>query len=144
MLTAKQAAALLGISARKSAEVDAYINSPEHLAWERSVLAGWKTGPTGYQLHQAERASKKTARRNATSGKRRAAKLQRTPAWSDQALILAVYERARELTEATGTEHHVDHIYPLQGRLVSGLHVDTNLQILTGPDNCRKNNRYEP
>jgi hypothetical protein len=75
--------------------------------------------------------------------KRRAAKLRRTPPWADMEAIKAVYEEARRLTRETGIDHHVDHEIPLQGELVSGLHVHNNLQILTGSENSRKKNRFE-
>lgn len=81
---------------------------------------------------------------NAIAARRRAAVLQRTPAWADQTKIESFYEKARLLTEQTGIEHHVDHIIPLQGKTVSGLHVDTNLQILSAADNRSKSNRFQP
>lgn len=73
--------------------------------------------------------------------KRQAAELQRVPLWADHAKIRAVYREALRITKATGISHHVDHIIPLQGKNVSGLHVENNLQILTATDNIRKNNR---
>lgn len=78
------------------------------------------------------------------SRKRQANKLQRTPRWADLGAIHAFYVEAARLTADTGVQHHVDHALPLQGRLVSGLHVETNLQILTGRENSRKKNRFEP
>jgi hypothetical protein len=139
MLKAAQAGAYLGISAKEAAEVEAEL--ARSLPWALAFAA--KVRGSGYVRHLAAALTKKVARRNANSAKRHAAKLRRTPPWADQALIRSVYEQARQLTESTGVEHHVDHIYPLQGRLVSGLHVHTNLQVLPGADNCRKNNRYE-
>ena len=75
--------------------------------------------------------------------KRRAAKIQRTPAWDPHAhLIIAKYQLAAMLTKASGIEHHVDHIIPLQGKKVSGLHVFSNLRVIPGSDNVKKSNKY--
>lgn len=77
------------------------------------------------------------------TSKRRTAKLTRTPPWADMDAIRAVYAEAQQLTASTGVPHHVDHIIPLQGKLVSGLHVHNNLQVLTGTENSSKHNRFE-
>ena len=77
------------------------------------------------------------------AGKRRTAKLQRTPPWADLEAIRLIYKEAARLECETGIAHHVDHFYPLQGYLVSGLHVETNLQILTAAENIRKSNDFE-
>lgn len=81
------------------------------------------------------------AKRNAWHAKRRAAKLKRTPSWLTQEhldQILVFYEEAQRLTEETGIKYSVDHILPLQGKTVSGLHVPWNLQVMTLSDNCSK------
>ena len=78
----------------------------------------------------------------ADKAKRRAAKLQRTVSWSNKKLIEGLYEQARKLSEAAGEPYHVDHIIPLQGELVSGLHVETNLQVLLAKDNLSKSNTF--
>ena len=73
--------------------------------------------------------------------RRRAAKIQATPAWlteSDLDEMRAIYSEAKRLTEETGILHHVDHIYPLRGKHVCGLHCPSNLQILTATENLRK------
>lgn len=78
--------------------------------------------------------------------KRRAKKLKATPSWltKDQiAEIEAIYSHARDCQVVTGEAYHVDHIVPLQGRNVCGLHVPWNLQVLPAEVNVRKNNRYE-
>lgn len=82
----------------------------------------------------------------AKTAKRHAAKLQATPKWltkSDYAMIEAFYVEARELTQATGIQYHVDHIIPLQGEGVRGLHVPWNLQVITAEENLRKYNKLE-
>lgn len=83
-----------------------------------------------------------TAKINAKAAKRRAAKLQRTlPGHEEE--ILAIYEKASE-RRANGEDVEVDHIIPLQGRLISGLHVPLNLAIVTMSENRAKYNSFEP
>lgn len=82
-------------------------------------------------------------KRAAYEGKRRAMQLQRTPKWDPHAhLIVAKYQLAAMLSKASGTPHHVDHIIPLQGRKVSGLHVFSNLRVIPGSDNVKKSNKF--
>ena len=86
-------------------------------------------------------------KRSAALAKRRAALIQRTPKWltrEDFESINFIYEMARALEVATGVPHHVDHEYPLQGVLVSGLHCPLNLQILTAEENVKKRNLWSP
>lgn len=73
-----------------------------------------------------------------------AAKLQRTPKWlseDDHWMIEQAYDIAVKRTKATGVMFHVDHIVPLQGAAVSGLHVPWNMQVITEVANKRKGNR---
>lgn len=69
------------------------------------------------------------------STKRKAAKLNRTPKWADKEAINFFYECCPKGC-------HVDHIIPLQGKNISGLHVETNLQWLPAIENLRKNNKF--
>ena len=82
----------------------------------------------------------------AYTAKHRAIKLQRTPVWIDKEelwLIKQAYELAALRTKVLGFKWHVDHIIPLQGKLVSGLHVPMNLQVIPEFDNISKSNQFE-
>jgi hypothetical protein len=76
------------------------------------------------------------------SNKRRATLLNATPLWADLDAIKRIYDECARVTLATGVEHHVDHIIPLQGTNVRGLHVESNLRIISGAENRSKSNRF--
>ena len=78
----------------------------------------------------------------AYSSRNRARRLLREPAWADRTKIRRVYELCRVITEGTGVQHQVDHVIPLVGELISGLHVHQNLQILTAEENTAKGNSW--
>jgi 5-methylcytosine-specific restriction endonuclease McrA len=67
---------------------------------------------------------------------------QATPKWANVSAIKEFYIGAQRLSKETGIPHEVNHIIPLQGKLVSGLHVPTNLQILTEKENQQKNAKF--
>lgn len=82
----------------------------------------------------------------AKAAKRKAAKLLRTPKWltiEQFKDIEKFYLHAQELKKNNSTKYHVDHIVPLQGKTVSGLHVPWNLQVLSESDNAKKNNSFD-
>ena len=78
---------------------------------------------------------------NACAAKYRASKLQATPKWANQFFIEEIYALAQLRMKLFGIRLHVDHIVPLQGKLVCGLHVENNLQIIPGKENEGKGNR---
>jgi hypothetical protein len=73
---------------------------------------------------------------NARSAKYRAAKIQASPLWADQEKIKQIYKECPE-------GYHLDHIVPLQGKLVCGLHCEFNLQYLTAAENLSKSNKFD-
>ena len=80
-----------------------------------------------------------------SGAKRKAAKLQRTPSWLtdiDFERISNEYSLAALLTKLTKSSWHVDHIIPLQGKMVSGLHVPGNLRVLPAKENISKSNKF--
>lgn len=80
---------------------------------------------------------------NAHAMKRHAQKLNATPAWADMEMIYREYELAAWCTDVMGVPYEVDHIIPLQGKYVCGLHVEYNLQVIPQSENRRKNNHFE-
>lgn len=93
-------------------------------------------------LQQKTWAQKNKTTINAIAAKRRAALLNRTPPWANKSHIADFFHAADVLSRG-GVRFHVDHIVPLQGKLVSGLHVENNLQILPAHINTSKGNKYE-
>ena len=63
--------------------------------------------------------------------------------WANKDSINAIYAMSKFLTSVVGVQYHVDHIIPLQGKLVSGLHVENNLSIVRADYNLSKGNKYE-
>jgi len=69
------------------------------------------------------------------TAKRRAKLKNAIPLWAD-------LEKIKEIYDSCPVGFHVDHIVPLNGKNVSGLHVEYNLQYLTAEDNVRKSNKF--
>jgi ribonuclease HII len=82
---------------------------------------------------------------NANKAKRKSAKKLRTPMWLtdiDYERIANEYKLASILTKLTSEPWHVDHVIPLQGKIVSGFHVPANLKAIRGSENCSKQNQF--
>lgn len=74
--------------------------------------------------------------------KRRTGIVNATPAWANQFFIGEAYKLAKLRTKMLGFEWHVDHIIPLLGKNVCGLHVENNLQVILAKINLSKGNKY--
>lgn len=68
----------------------------------------------------------------------RAQRVRRTPPWVNMADIKPFYREARRLTILTGELYVVDHIVPMCGGIVSGLHVPCNLRVIHWRENAVK------
>ena len=75
------------------------------------------------------------------TARRRATRLNATPAWANSFFIREAYHLAKLRTQATGFKWEVDHIYPLQSKVVCGLHVENNLQVIPATLNRSKGNK---
>lgn len=84
-------------------------------------------------------------KKNADTAKRHAAKLQRIPKWltaDEKERTACYYQLAAMRTMESGHDWHVDHIVPMRGESVSGLHVPWNLRVIPAQENMSKGNRY--
>jgi hypothetical protein len=91
------------------------------------------------KIYDSRRESER-ARLNAASAARR----RLPPSWLGAIFIAQIqefYDVAKAVTMQTGVMHHVDHIVPLNGKTVSGLHVPWNMQIISASENCAKGAR---
>ncbi len=90
------------------------------------------------QIKEAAYRLANPGKRCALQARRDANKLLATPSWANLDAIKAIYIKASIL----GLE--VDHIIPLQGKNVCGLHVENNLQLLSKSENSKKSNSHTP
>lgn len=82
--------------------------------------------------------------RCAAEAKRRSKKKMATPLWLNEDHLKQIknfYWLCADLKAVSGQDYHVDHIIPLKGKLVCGLHVPWNLQVLPSDLNIKKSNR---
>jgi hypothetical protein len=117
----------------RRAELDA-LKDP---AVKARIHAAWRARKPGYVAAALKQwFADNPGRRRAINAARRAAKKQACPSWVDRRALLDVYAACPEgLT--------VDHIVPLQNKIVCGLHVPWNLQYLTQAENLSKGNRFD-
>ena len=111
---------------------------------KNGVLAWREANKERYANYFVEYAKANRGKVNAKWMKREAAKKSRTPSWlsdDEHWMIEQVYDIAAIRTKMLGISFHVDHIIPLQGKTVSGLHVPWNLQVISAKQNQMKSNK---
>lgn len=142
----------------KTHRSDLYQSNPELKAKRYAQIADWKRARPELSLAQTKRYQKanpekiraqgaKSRKRHyarvlAKNAKRRAQKLGATPTWANKFFIEEIYDLAQRRTKCLGRKYVVDHVIPLIHPLVCGLHVETNLQVMTQTENARKHNSY--
>lgn len=78
---------------------------------------------------------------------RKQAKAKRSVKWDRELTDLAVIEGldlCNRLKKITNVDWHIDHVIPLRGKTVSGLHVWNNFRVITAKENAKKGNKYDP
>ena len=78
----------------------------------------------------------------AKNAARYCARKQAHPSWANRFFISEAYRLARLRTQMTGVKHVVDHVIPLNGKYVCGLHVENNLQVIPEAVNLAKSNSF--
>jgi hypothetical protein len=113
--------------------------NPEYIA---ALNADWMSRNADHQRRMKKRyRAEKPHVQAALNAKYRASVKRATPSWADLKAIEGLYEEAARMTRETGIEHHVDHFYPLQSKVMCGLHVETNLRVIPAKINQAKGNR---
>lgn len=99
-----------------------------------------------YHLEASRRWAERNPDKVLENVKKRQIELEpRIPKWltdEDRKDINAIYLESKRLTKETGIKHHVDHDIPLRGKTVSGLHVPSNLRVLTATKNLQKSRTF--
>ena len=132
-------------------------SAPEHLYGkrrrERALKAFYAAfvgprlipGTKAYQrVHSKKHYRNHRSKSHAQTKERRAAKDNRTPPWFgefDQLVCEEAYALLPLRKAATGIDWHVDHMLPLRGKTVSGLHVGNNLAVIPAVLNCAKSDQ---
>ena len=110
---------------------------PEYLERQNDRLKQLRTErPDAFQRYERTKYERHFAKIVQRVRLRELALQKRTPTWANREAIDAIYAEARRMNMT------VDHIVPLRGKTVSGLHVENNLQLLTREENARKGNRF--
>lgn len=79
----------------------------------------------------------------ASTRERQARQLKATPGWADQHRIRCFYYVAEALASMWGEPFEVDHVIPLRGKNVCGLHAPSNLRVIPARENRSKGNRLD-
>lgn len=118
----------------------------ENLERSREISKAYRTRHREKELARYTKYNKAHPEvRAAHAAKRRAYHKNATPAWltaEQKQDMTCMYALAKKFEKLCNVEYHVDHIVPLAGKDICGLHVPWNLQILEASLNFSKGNSH--
>lgn len=133
-------------SARRRGKTQRRNESPERAEQRRAHNREWhiknrERSTQRKREYARDNRVKVNERMRTYEAKKRAKKKRAMPPWADVEHIKRFYAEAVILTELTGIKHEVDHIIPLNGVGVCGLHIPANLRVVTKEFNRKKGNK---
>ena len=108
------------------------------------MAALWKQWATNNRQHLADYRKRNAWRTLAHVRARQVAQITSTPKWANRFFMKEAYHLAMLRTKMLGFRWDVDHIVPIRSRLVCGLHVENNLQVIPMLANRQKGNKRWP
>lgn len=120
------------------------LSRPEQLAYMREKNKIYYAKKVGGLKRTMNRSLEDRAERARTKANLRATRAKQARFYDElTTLVLSEAHELRKLrNKVTNIEWHVDHIIPLKGKLVSGFHIWSNIQVIPKTDNLKKGNKY--
>jgi len=118
--------------------------SKDRAKYSAQAVKWGKQNPEKRAQYQRTQNTKHPGKRNLWTMNYRTAKATRMPKWLNEGHLFemeSVYTYCSALRKI-GLDYHVDHVVPLRGKSISGLHVPWNLQVLPGRENMSKGNTF--